>query len=765
MKHFYLFFLFISTLSFAQLAPPAALQNYYQDVDFSQSGTILFDDLATETAAKHTNYLSYTPGIWEASKITDQDPVNPNNVLLIYGYSDTDNNYITDRSRSNTKNGGSTGTDWNREHTFPNSLASPKLESTGKNVPPYADAHNLRPSDVKMNSNRGNLKYVTNMTTDGNGNNVALTTTAANISGNWYPGDEWKGDAARIIMYMYLRYGTQCKPSYVAVGETNAIDANMINLLLEWNAEDPVSIVEDQRNAYHGDATNTYGQGNRNPFIDNPYLATVIWGGTPAANRWGEDQPSDTEAPTVPTDLTASNPTSTSIDLSWRASSDNTGVTAYQIYVDGAYYISTNGLTTSLTISELSPETTYEFTVLASDLSNNKSALSNSASETTLESTIRLGDDCVAETFENLTSTEGFNDNQYADRIWTGDNGLTWSATGARIEQRINSSKVITIRNGVLTAPETSNGIGQLTVTTQRAFSGGFGTFDLVVNENVIGQIPYSEDEQTITIENINISGDVSVVLNNLSSSSDRVMVENLSWTCYEESSTDFCTEETFSKLTPTIDTNDSQYATRTWEGDNQLEWSATGARIDQNINSSKVITIRNGALTAPTTSTGIGQLTVTTQRAFSGGTGTFDVVVNGNVVGKIPYGDDIQTTTIENINISGNVSVVLNNPSSTSHRVMFENLSWTCYISLSTDDFFLDHLKIYPNPIKGNNININTNKNLDFNIYNLLGKKVMQGTVSAAAKTIDVTNFNEGVYILQLSSEFGTTTRKIVKQ
>ena len=101
-------------------------------------------------------------------------------------------------------------------------------------------------------------------------------------SGNWYPGDEWKGDVARMIMYMYLRYGTRCLPSNVAIGTTNSIDSNMIDLLLEWNVEDPVSDFEKQRNTYHENTSNMYAQGNRNPFIDNPAFATSIWGGTQA---------------------------------------------------------------------------------------------------------------------------------------------------------------------------------------------------------------------------------------------------------------------------------------------------------------------------------------------------------------------------------------------------------------------------------------------------------------------------------------------------
>ena len=619
MKHFYLFFLFVTTLSFAQLAPPQNLQSYYQDVDFSQTGLDLFNDLAIETAAKHTQYLTYTPGIWEASKITDQDPDNLNNVLLIYGYSDTDGNYVTDRTRSNTSTGGNQGTDWNREHTFPNSLASPKLESTGKNVPPYADAHNLRPSDVRMNSNRGNLKYITNIGADGN----PITTTAANISGSWYPGDEWKGDAARIIMYMYLRYGTQCKPSFVANGETNAIDSNMINLLLEWNAQDPVSIVEDQRNAYHGDVNNTYGQGNRNPFIDNPYLATAIWGGQTARNRWGESQPSDTQAPTVPANLVASNATSTTVDLSWDASTDDTGVTSYQIYVDGEYFISSQS-ETSLTLNGLTPKTSYSFSVLAADLANNKSDLSDAVSATTLEDSTPVSGTCITETFENLVSTVGSNDSQYADRTWTGNDGDIWTATLARIDQVIlPESKAI--------------------------------TFD--------------------------------------------------------------------------------------------------------------VRGTKTGKITSPMFSGGIGSLTATTQRAYSGGSGNLDVMVNGNVVGSLPYGDSAQTTTISNINITGNVTIVITENTSGGDRVTLDDLSWTCYTSLSTDDKFLEDLKIYPNPVKGSNINIDTNEPLEFGIYDILGKQTNRGIISSSAQSIDVANLKQGVYILKLSSEARSITKKIVKQ
>ncbi|WGH74685.1 endonuclease [Tenacibaculum tangerinum] len=244
---------------------PSEISAYYKNVDFTLTGSSLKDMLATTVIGTHTTFLDYTPGVWNTLKQSDLDITDNSKVVLIYGYDDTDGNYVTDRTRSKDANGGTAGTDWNREHVYPKSLGNPNLGTSG----PGADAHHLRPSDVTFNSQRGSKLFAA-----GSGN-------AGDVSGNWYPGDEWKGDVARMMMYMYLRYGNQCLPKNVAVGSAVASDSNMVSLLLEWNAEDPVSDLEKQRNNVVAN-----DQGNRNPFIDNPYLATVIWNGTEAENTW-----------------------------------------------------------------------------------------------------------------------------------------------------------------------------------------------------------------------------------------------------------------------------------------------------------------------------------------------------------------------------------------------------------------------------------------------------------------------------------------------
>lgn len=254
--------IFAGTLGFSQP------QAYYNGIDFSLNGIPLKNALATRITSTHTRNISYAQ-VWTALKVTDLDPQNSNNVILVYGHPGvTTGTYA--RTRSKNSNGGATG-DWNREHTYAKSLGTPDLGESG----PGADAHHLRASDVSWNGARGSKKFAA-----GSGN-------SGPAGSNWYPGDEWKGDIARMMMYMYVRYNTRCLPANVGVGSTTNTPDGMIDLFLEWNAQDPVSEIERQRNTYLATTSNTAGQGNRNPFIDNPYLATKIWGGTPAEDTWG----------------------------------------------------------------------------------------------------------------------------------------------------------------------------------------------------------------------------------------------------------------------------------------------------------------------------------------------------------------------------------------------------------------------------------------------------------------------------------------------
>jgi len=90
----------------------------------------------------------------------------------------------------------------------------------------------------------------------------------------------------------------------------------------------------------------------------------------------------DTQAPSVPSDLTSLNVQSESLVLNWTASTDNVAVVAYEVYKDGSLLATTS--TTSYQVVELQPSTNYQFTVKAKDVSGNSSASSSAHNVTTL---------------------------------------------------------------------------------------------------------------------------------------------------------------------------------------------------------------------------------------------------------------------------------------------------------------------------------------------------------------------------------------------
>lgn len=410
----------LSILLFLSFIPfYGQIQSYYNGLDLTKTENELFIELSNRLITTHTGipYSSSSLDTWDVLKKVDEDPDNTSNVLLIYGFDNTDG--ITDTDRTRNKNlqdtGGTTGT-WNREHVFAKSLANPSLE-TGE-PGPGTDVHNLRPSDTQRNSSRSNRKF-----TNGSGNSGIVSS-----NGGWYPGDEWKGDVARAVMYMYLRYNgtgsqisqTQCLPINIGIGNTLTVDANMLDLFLNWNIEDPVSVVENQRNDYIETV-----QGNRNPFIDNPYLATLIWGGVNAEDKWNLNDTSDEEAPTAPTNLVASNTTFESVDISWNAATDNVGVIDYLIYLDGVYL--KTAFSTSSSISALTPSTNYTITVKARDASSNLSEVGASISVTTLEGPLVL----FSENFNNCSDLAFFTYSEASNKNWVCETQYGENNTGS----------------------------------------------------------------------------------------------------------------------------------------------------------------------------------------------------------------------------------------------------------------------------------------------------------------------------------------------
>ena len=100
--------------------------------------------------------------------------------------------------------------------------------------------------------------------------------------------------------------------------------------------------------------------------------------------------PPDTEAPTTPTNLSASNTTGSTTDLSWTASTDNVAVVGYDVYQDGNLVGTASG--TTYTATGLSPLTSYDFYVVAKDGAGNASGNSNTVTVVTTEAQIEYCD-------------------------------------------------------------------------------------------------------------------------------------------------------------------------------------------------------------------------------------------------------------------------------------------------------------------------------------------------------------------------------------
>ncbi|MEP2937269.1 MAG: endonuclease [Gilvibacter sp.] len=252
--------LFVVSLSLAQ-------QPYYDDVNLELTGTALYDELQDKISNASSTF-DYADAR-TALLTTDSNPSDGSEVLLVYGYNDTDGSCTTDRTRDKGSFGG-LPCEYNREHVFARSNSVPSMGDVSNSTTGIgADPHNLRASDQQMNGNKGNRKFAS-----GSGN-------AGPVGSNWFPGTEWRGDVARMMMYMYTRYGNRCLPTHNGSGALQS-GTQMLQIYLQWNAEDPPTPYEDQRNEY---LESVYG--NRNPFIDNPVLATIIWGGPMAEDRWG----------------------------------------------------------------------------------------------------------------------------------------------------------------------------------------------------------------------------------------------------------------------------------------------------------------------------------------------------------------------------------------------------------------------------------------------------------------------------------------------
>jgi PKD repeat protein/endonuclease I len=279
----------------ALAAAPAAAQpaGYYASVDPSSAASLR--ETLHAVIDDHTK-LAYTSStsadVWDCINAAEENPANSGQILDIY------------KNAAYTKISGGTGV-YNREHSWPKSYGFP---NDGANNYPYTDCHHLFASDTTYNADRGNLPFGdcgagcterATLANDGRGGGSGVFPGNSNwFSGSGYTGvwQTWsgrKGDLARAILYMDLRYegGTHgstgvFEPDLRLTNDPNQIEAyatgnnenvaymGLLDTLLAWHAADPVDARERRRN----DVVQGF-QGNRNPFVDHPEWVGCLWQG------------------------------------------------------------------------------------------------------------------------------------------------------------------------------------------------------------------------------------------------------------------------------------------------------------------------------------------------------------------------------------------------------------------------------------------------------------------------------------------------------
>jgi endonuclease I len=275
--------LLLLLISTAALADPP--DGYYDNAE-GLSGSELVDSIHSiidnHTVLKYTKsgndnwHDGLNIDVWEALVYTDstcQDGMpNCGDVRLLYlGES---------RHLSKANRGRGANDSWDREHVWPKSRGFKKQSQDG-----YTDLHHLRPADRNINGSRSNYGYDVGgkpvMDKLADGTKVETTAKLDTQNDSFEPPNRAKGQVARMIFYMAVRYqpgddqSPENMPDLVLKDNNERTTEPWIGdlcTLLQWHNQYGPTDFERRRNDRVMEL-----QGNRNPFIDEPGWTNLIW--------------------------------------------------------------------------------------------------------------------------------------------------------------------------------------------------------------------------------------------------------------------------------------------------------------------------------------------------------------------------------------------------------------------------------------------------------------------------------------------------------
>ncbi|KAL2928870.1 Extracellular ribonuclease [Bienertia sinuspersici] len=243
------------------------VNSYYASIG-NLKGKALSRKLNSIIAGHHS--LSYKE-VWDALKILDaadlDEPKVSSEILFLYRVEIYSGRVVPKRLAGKPEG-------WNREHLWPRSYGL-------VHGPSLTDLHNIRPADVNVNSSRGN-KYFGECQVGSKrcmkpANKEAASDTETDVK-IWAPPTRVRGDIARAVMYMAVRYGFHqpANGPVLRLSDSPSMvkkKMGLLSILLKWNELDPPSREEKLRN----ERVCRLYQHNRNPFVDHPEYANLIW--------------------------------------------------------------------------------------------------------------------------------------------------------------------------------------------------------------------------------------------------------------------------------------------------------------------------------------------------------------------------------------------------------------------------------------------------------------------------------------------------------
>lgn len=476
-KNYFLLLLLCVTMGFAQI--PSGYYNTATGTGYTLK-TQLYNIIKGHTDNGYA-------GLYTTYQTSDVDNFYENDGTVLDMYSENPSgtdpyNYSTG-STQRCGNYSAEGDCYNREHIIPQSVFN-------EQSPMVADAHFITPTDGKVNGIRSNYPHGTVASatyTSQNGSKLGSSSVSGYSGTVFEPINAFKGDIARMYFYFATRYeNTVSGYSYAMFNGTSSqvFTTAFLNMLLAWNAQDPVSAREIARN------NAVYArQGNRNPYIDHPEYVNQIWGGTSGSG--------DTTAPSAPTSLASTSKTAASITLSWNASTDNVGVTGYDVYANSVLKTTVSGVTA--TITGLTASTAYSIYVKAKDAAGNASASSNTISVTTNSSGTGTATDLLfTEYIEGsgnnkaleIANNTGNSVSLSAYTIKKQTNGTGSWSTGLPLSGTLNTgSKFVIVNSSISSSCFSTSAANISTTATELTFNGNdaVGLFKNGILIDIIG--------------------------------------------------------------------------------------------------------------------------------------------------------------------------------------------------------------------------------------------------------------------------------------